>query len=105
MNLPDWMLLLQWGDAGWGDEMVRGMLMTLAVAMAAFLLGIVIGTLGAALKLSRYMLLRFIGEAYTTLIRGVPDLLVQALDKSVDNAASFCPAGGTITPPPAVTGS
>ncbi|WP_339849596.1 ABC transporter permease [uncultured Nisaea sp.] len=76
MTLPDWMLLLQWGDAGWGDEMVRGMLMTLAVAMAAFLLGIVIGTMGAALKLSRYMLLRFIGEAYTTLIRGVPDLLV-----------------------------
>jgi dedicated sortase system histidine kinase len=26
-----------------------------------------------------------------------PDLLVQALDKIVDNAASFCPAGGTIT--------
>lgn len=25
-----------------------------------------------------------------------PDLLVQALDKIVDNAASFCPAGGTI---------
>ena len=76
MNLPDWMLLLQWGDDGWGDEMVRGMFMTLAVAMAAFLLGIVIGTMGAAIKLSRYLAVRLIGEAYTTLIRGVPDLLV-----------------------------
>ena len=56
--------------------MVRGMFMTLAVAMAAFLLGIVIGIIGAAIKLSRYPGIRLIGEAYTTFIRGIPDLLV-----------------------------
>lgn len=30
------------------------------------------------------------------MIQGVPELLVQALDKLMDNAASFCPPGGTI---------
>jgi len=30
-------------------------------------------------------------------ILGVPELIVQALDKLLDNAASFCPAGGGIT--------
>lgn len=30
-------------------------------------------------------------------VPGVPDLIVQALDKLLDNAASFCPAGGAIT--------
>ncbi len=33
------------------------------------------------------------GEAW---ILGVPELIVQALDKLLDNAASFCPAGGKI---------
>jgi two-component system, OmpR family, sensor histidine kinase ChvG len=30
-------------------------------------------------------------------IRGAPDLLVQLLDKLIENAVDFCPAGGTIT--------
>ncbi len=30
-------------------------------------------------------------------VEAAPDLLVQMLDKLVDNAAGFCPAGGTIT--------
>ena len=32
----------------------------------------------------------------TAAVRGAPDLIVQALDKLMDNAASFCPSGGTI---------
>jgi dedicated sortase system histidine kinase len=30
-------------------------------------------------------------------MRGAPDLLVQLLDKLIENAVDFCPAGGTIT--------
>ena len=38
--------LLAWGDTGWGDELVRGTLMTLAVALCSFALGQVFGGLG-----------------------------------------------------------
>lgn len=68
--------LLTFGDTGWGDEMVRAAGMTFAVACSAYLLGLVIGTFGAAAKLSRSLVLRGLGDAYTTVIRGVPDLLV-----------------------------
>ncbi|MBM3598402.1 MAG: ABC transporter permease [Alphaproteobacteria bacterium] len=70
------MELLSWGDKGWGDELFFATLMTLAVATAAFLLGLVFGSLGAAAKLSRHGWLRAIADGYTTIMRGVPDLLV-----------------------------
>jgi len=65
-------LLLQ----GWGLQMAQGALMTIAVASAAFALGLVIGILGAAAKLSGVQALRWSAEVYTTVLRGVPDLLV-----------------------------
>jgi len=68
--------LLGWGNAGWGDEFVRGMLVTLAVATCAFLLSLVFGTIFAAAKLSRFKSLKFIGDIYTTILRGIPELLV-----------------------------
>jgi octopine/nopaline transport system permease protein len=68
--------LLGWGDAGWGDEFLRGMGMTIAVAICAFLLSIVFGTLFAAAKLSRFRALKIVGDIYTTVLRGVPELLV-----------------------------
>lgn len=68
--------ILGWGDAGWGDEFARAALMTFAVAVCAFLLGIVFGTIFAAFKLSSSRILRWIGDVYTTVIRGIPELLV-----------------------------
>lgn len=70
------MELLSWGDRGWGDELARATLMTIAVATLAFLLGLVFGALGAAAKLSRFAPLRAAADAYTTVLRGIPDLLV-----------------------------
>jgi octopine/nopaline transport system permease protein len=67
--------LLAWGDGGWGDEMVFGAFVTLQVATLAFALGIVIGTGGAAVKLSKVRGVPLLGDLYTTLIRGVPDLI------------------------------
>ncbi len=70
------MELLSFGDAGWGDEMARAAAMTLAVSIAAMLLGLLLGTLGAAAKLSVIVPLRWLVEGYTTVARGVPELLI-----------------------------
>lgn len=68
--------LLAWGDAGWGDQMARGAAMTLLVAVAAYALGVLIGAGLAAMKLAPLAPLRWLAELYTTVIRGVPELLV-----------------------------
>jgi octopine/nopaline transport system permease protein len=68
--------LLTWGDTGWGDEMVRAASMTVAVAASSYVLGILLGALFAAAKLSQYLILRLAADMYTTLVRGVPELLI-----------------------------
>ena len=68
--------ILGWGDSGWGDEFARGALMTFLVALCAFVLGLMFGTLFAAFKLSQSRVLKLIGDVYTTVLRGIPELLV-----------------------------
>jgi octopine/nopaline transport system permease protein len=68
--------LLAFGDTGWGDELLRGAVMTIAVALAAFALGQAFGLLGATAKLSGSRPLVAVAEVYTTIVRGVPELLV-----------------------------
>ena len=68
--------LLQFGPDGWGDELVRGAGMTLLVGLGGFALGNAIGILGALGMLSRILALRVFITAYTTAVRGVPELLI-----------------------------
>lgn len=68
--------LFGFGPGGWGAAMFRATLVTLAVAVSAFLIGAVLGTGVAAAKLSASRMLHAVGDAYTTVLRGVPDLLV-----------------------------
>jgi octopine/nopaline transport system permease protein len=68
--------LLTFGDMGWGDEMLRAALMTLAVSLSSMALGLLLGSLGAAAKLSSIAPARWLAEGYTTVARGVPELLV-----------------------------
>jgi octopine/nopaline transport system permease protein len=56
--------------------MLTGALMTMAVAVCSYLLGVAFGTGFAALKLSRFLVLRLLADVYTTVVRGVPELLV-----------------------------
>jgi octopine/nopaline transport system permease protein len=70
------MELLSFGDSGWGDELARATLVTLAVACCAFLLGLALGSLGAWAKCAGGRGLDLAVDAYTTLVRGVPELLV-----------------------------
>ena len=64
------------GSSGWGDEMLMGALMTILVSASSLILGIVIGIIFAACKLSNIFVLRVIANIYTTIIRGIPELLV-----------------------------
>ncbi|SDR47764.1 amino acid ABC transporter membrane protein 1, PAAT family [Rhizobiales bacterium GAS191] len=50
--------------------------MTLAVASCGFVMGAAIGTLGAWAKISGDTAVRRAANAYTTVLRGIPDLLV-----------------------------
>lgn len=68
--------LLEWGPGGWGDEMLKGAFMTFAVSLAAFSLGTVLGIMGASLKLSRFLAFRLAADLYTTVVRGIPELLI-----------------------------
>ena len=68
--------LVGFGPTGWGPVLVKAAGTTLLVAVLGFLLGAVFGTLAAWAKLSGQVLLRRLADGYTTLLRGVPDLLV-----------------------------
>ena len=70
------MELLSFGDAGWGDEMLRAAGMTLAVSLSSMALGLLFGTLAAAAKLSAIAPARWLAEGYTIVVRGVPELLI-----------------------------
>ncbi|WP_298608939.1 ABC transporter permease subunit [uncultured Thiothrix sp.] len=48
---------------------------TLLAACFGAILAVVFGLLGAAAKLSKFAPLRWIGDIYTTMVRGVPDVL------------------------------
>lgn len=61
---------------GFGDQIALGALMTLKVAFASLILGLGVGFAGAMAKLGNSATLRHLAEAYTTIIRGVPELLI-----------------------------
>ena len=50
--------------------------MTMSVSASAFVASLVFGALGASAKLSHSAVARGIADVYTTVLRGVPDLLV-----------------------------
>ena len=70
------MELLTFGDTGWGDELFYATLMTIAVAITAMLIGFLFALIFTPLKLSKNRFLNLIANTYTTIIRGVPELLV-----------------------------
>ena len=70
------MELLAYGDSGWGDELFFATLMTLAVAVTAMFIGFIFSLIFTPLKIANNKILNFIGNFYTTVIRGVPELLV-----------------------------
>ncbi|MBT0726737.1 histidine ABC transporter permease HisQ [Rosenbergiella australiborealis] len=64
---------------GYKNVILQGTWMTLELALSALVLAIIIGLFGAAARLSAYRWLRAIGTTYTTVIRGIPDLVLMLL--------------------------
>jgi octopine/nopaline transport system permease protein len=71
-----WASLAAVGPQGWGPLLLQAAAMTLAVSATAFALGVACGALGAWAKLSGSPIARGAAHAYTTVLRGVPDLLI-----------------------------
>ena len=73
--MPELFALLSFGPDGWGDEIAQGALLTIELALATLPIGLTIGMLVALAKDSHSRLLRTLGDLYTTVFRGLPELL------------------------------
>ncbi|MFL6966330.1 MULTISPECIES: ABC transporter permease [Pseudomonas] len=64
---------------GFGPLLLNGAWMTVKLSVASLLLSVLLGLAGASAKLSGKQWLRVPAQLYTTLIRGVPDLVLMLL--------------------------
>ncbi len=71
--------LLSTGQGGWGDDLLRGALVTVQLALSALALGLLIGLLLAGAKLARNKPLNWLGAVYTGFVRGTPEFLILLL--------------------------
>ena len=67
--------LISFGDQGWGDEIARGTMVTVALALATLPFGLLLGFFIALAKDSDEPSLKRAAEIYTTIFRGLPELL------------------------------
>ncbi len=61
---------------GYGPQLMVGLQMTVQVAALAVVVGLILGRIGAGAKLSSSKAAQKIADAYTTLVRGVPELIL-----------------------------
>ncbi len=66
-------------SSGYFSSILQGALLTVGVSLCALALAIVLGLAGAAAKLSGRPLLQGLATVYTTLVRGVPELVLMLL--------------------------
>ena len=64
---------------GYLPFILKGMVLTIEVALLSLFVACVFGMLTAAAKLSDSIVARTVGGIYTTLIRGIPDLVLMTL--------------------------
>ena len=64
---------------GFLPSLIEGAGTTLSLAVCSLLIAVVLGMLGAQMKLSNSAVLKRIAMVYTTVIRGVPDLVLMLL--------------------------
>src|SRR5262245_50386207 len=73
---PSLWSLMAYGDTGFGDEFVRGIVVTIQISVTSYVVAFILGLLGAGAKLHGSKALYRAGDLYTTLIRAVPEPLL-----------------------------
>ena len=64
---------------GYGHTLLAGTVITIEAALLSLVIAVILGGVGALAKTSHSAIARAIAGAYTTLIRGVPDLVLMLL--------------------------
>src|SRR5512134_3280329 len=64
---------------GYGLSILEGAWLTLKVGLLSLAFAVVLGMIGALAQLSRSRIARLAASFYTTLIRGIPDLVLMLL--------------------------
>jgi octopine/nopaline transport system permease protein len=106
----NYLQLMGFGPDGWGYGMLAATGMTVAVALCGYLIGAILGCMGAAAAFSRFFILRTAAGCYTTVLRGIPDLLVIYLfyfgsSSVISTVAALFGAEGFVGAPAFVTGA
>ncbi|MCG8510527.1 MAG: ABC transporter permease subunit [Rhodospirillales bacterium] len=60
----------------WSGQFALGTLMTVQLALGALALGLLLGLAGATAKLSKDPVARALANIYTSIVRGIPELLI-----------------------------
>lgn len=61
---------------GYGPILVQGTIITIKLGFASLVLGLLFGLIGALFKLSGIWILEKLANIYTTVVRGIPELLM-----------------------------
>ncbi len=75
LEVTETLKLLGFGSTGWGDEILAGVSVTIALALATLPVGLTIGFFVALGKQSEEKTIRLAANIYTTIFRGLPELL------------------------------
>ncbi|MBB3808674.1 ABC transporter permease [Pseudochelatococcus contaminans] len=75
MSASELLSLLSFGEGGWGDELLKGALLTIALAVVTFPFGIGLGLLLALAQRSGGRIARSLSVTFTWVFRGLPELL------------------------------
>lgn len=73
--MQEMLVLLGFGETGWGDDIAAGVLVTVSLALVTLPIGLVAGFLLSLGKQSEDRLLNLSANIYTTIFRGLPELL------------------------------
>jgi polar amino acid transport system permease protein len=71
----EWLSYLSYGSSGWGDELLQGLGVTLALAAVTLPFGLILGLAVAAMALFGGTGWRVLALGFSTTLRGLPELL------------------------------